>query len=231
MNDNPRETLRALFESGTLYVVITEALCAGRSGLEILDACLAAGVRLVQFREKSGPDRTLYEKARAFRERTRTVGALLIIDDRVDLALAVNADGVHLGQEDLPLQAARQIAPHLILGASTHSFEEPLEAQDAGADYINIGPLFPTGTKAVATAPVGPELIARVQPRLRVPYTCMGGIKPDNIHLPLAQGARICAVVTAVTAAPDPQAAAEDLLQRIREGIRPLVKQPAGLPV
>lgn len=219
MHGAPRETLRDLFESGALYVVITEALCAGRSGLNILDACLAAGVRLIQFREKSGPDRVLYEKARAFRERTRAAGALLIIDDRVDLALAVDADGVHLGQEDLPLRAAQRIAPGLILGASTHSLEEALKAQEAGADYINIGPLFPTGTKALASEPVGPEMIAVVRPRLRIPFTCMGGIKRENIHLPLAQGARICAVVTAVTAAPDPRAAAEDLLRRIREGI------------
>lgn len=219
MTPSPRDTLRALFESGALYVVITGSLCGGRSALDILEACLAAGVRLIQFREKSGPDRALFEKARAFRERTRAAGALLIIDDRLDLALAVEADGAHLGQEDLPLSVARRMAPQLILGASTHSLEEALEAQNAGADYVNIGPLFPTGTKAVPTGAVGPELIATVRPHLRVPFTCMGGIKPDNIHLPLAHGARICAVVTAVTAAPDPRAAAENLIQRIRAGL------------
>ena len=219
MHGAPQETLRDLFESGALYVVITDSLCAGRSGLDILDACLVAGVRLIQFREKSGPDRILYEKARAFRERTRAAEALLIVDDRVDLALAVEADGVHLGQEDMPLSVARQIAPGLILGASTHSLKEALEAQRAGADYVNIGPLFPTGTKAAAAGPVGPQMIAAVRPRLRIPFTCMGGIKPENVHLPLAQGARICAVVTAVTAAPDPRAAAEDLIRRIRKGI------------
>jgi len=222
MAASPKDTLQSIFASGGLYVVITESLCAGRGSIEILDACLEAGVRLIQFREKSGPDRALYERALQFRERTRAAGALLMIDDQLDLALAVEADGVHLGQEDLPLTAARRIAPGLILGASTHSLTEALEAQAQGADYVNIGPLYPTGTKQVATGPIGPDRIAEISPYLRIPFTCMGGIKPENIREPLARGARICAVVTAVTAAPDPRAAAADLVRRIREGVRPM---------
>jgi len=207
----------ARLREADLYVVITESFCAGRSSLEILDSCLNAGVRLVQLREKTRSDRDLYGLALAWREATRRAGALFLLDDRLDIALAVGADGVHLGQSDLPLDAARRIAPELILGASSHSLEEALAAQDGGASYVNIGPVFPTRTKAVATGAVGPERIAEIRPHLHIPFTCMGGIKLDNVDRVLEQGARILAVVTAVTAAPDPGAAAAALRNRILE--------------
>lgn len=200
-----------LFDAADLYVVITEAFCAGRSALDVLDACLAAGVRLVQMREKDRSDLALYELGLAFRKRTRDAGALMIVDDRLDLALAVNADGVHLGQSDLPVGVARGLAPELVLGASSHSLEEALEAQNAGASYVNIGPVFDTQTKSVPTGTVGLGMIDAIRPHLRIPFTCMGGIKVDNIQQVTARGARRCAVVTAVTAAPDPRAAAEAL--------------------
>ena len=134
----------AAFEQADLYVVISEAFCAGRTSLTVLDKILAAGVGIVQLREKDLEDRPLYELAVEFRRRTEAAGALLIIDDRVDIALAADADGVHLGQEDLPVAAAHRVAPNLIIGASTHSLEEALAAQEAGAGYVNLGPIFPT---------------------------------------------------------------------------------------
>lgn len=203
------------FEAADLYVVITEAFCAGRSALDVLDAVLDAGVKLVQCREKDCDDSIYYERALAFRERTAKAGALLIIDDRVDIALAAGADGVHLGTADLPIQTARAIAPELLLGASSHSIEEALAAQDAGADYVNIGPVFDTQTKAVPTGTVGPALIGALRPHLRIPFTTMGGIKAHNIRDVLAQGARRIAVVTAVTAAEDVRAAAKELREAI----------------
>ncbi len=153
----------AAFERADLYVVITQAFCAGRSGLAVLDQVLAAGVGIVQLREKDLTGRGLYELAVAFRRRTEAGGALLIIDDRLDIALAAGADGVHLGQQDLPVAAARRIAPDLIIGASSHSLEEALAAQEAGAGYVNIGPIFPTATKP-AVSPLGPEAIAAHRP-------------------------------------------------------------------
>lgn len=203
------------FEQTDLYVVITESFCGGRSALEVLEACLDAGVRLVQFREKDLDDGALYERASAFRERTAAAGALLIVDDRVDIALAIGADGVHLGQSDLPLAAARRIAPDLILGASSHNPEEAEAAQAAGASYVNIGPIFDTQTKAVSSGAVGPAMIDRIAPHLNVPFTCMGGIKAHNIDEVLDRGARHVAVVTAVTAAPVVSAAAKELRERI----------------
>lgn len=211
------EDRMALFREADLYVVITEAFCAGRTAEDVLDAVLAAGVRLVQIREKDLPDSALYARALEFRKRTTRAGALLIVDDRVDIALAVDADGVHLGQADMPVAAARRVAPDLIVGASCHNLDEALAAQEAGASYVNIGPIFPTQTKSLASGPVGVEMISTVAPHLRIPWTTMGGITLDNIRQVLDRGARRVAVVTAVTAAPDVQAAARLLRERILE--------------
>lgn len=206
----------ARFDEAGLYVVITEAHCAGRNPVEVLAAVLAAGVKLIQLREKDLDGRSLYERAVTFRERTAKAGALLIVNDRLDIAMAAEADGVHLGLDDLPVAAARGLAPDLIIGASTHSVDEALAAQAAGASYVNIGPVFPTQTKTVHTGPVGPAMIDEIRPHLSVQWTTMGGIKPGNIQEVLARGARHAAVVTAVTSAEDVQAAASELDNIIR---------------
>ncbi|OGP70975.1 MAG: thiamine-phosphate diphosphorylase [Deltaproteobacteria bacterium RBG_13_60_28] len=206
-----------VFERADLYVVITEAFCAGRTALEVLEKTLAAGVRIVQLREKEMNDGALYELALEFQKRTGAVGALLIIDDRLDIALASRADGVHLGREDLPVSAARSIAPDLIIGASTHSLEQALAAERAGASYVNIGPIFATQTKPTAT-PLGPEAIDKITPHLRIPWTTMGGINLANIGQVVARGARHPAVMSAVTAAADPTTAAAQLRRIIPAG-------------
>lgn len=204
----------AAFEHADLYVVITEAFCAGRTSLAVLDQVLAAGVKIVQLREKDLADRGLYELALEFRRRTEAAGSLLIIDDRVDIALAAGADGVHLGQSDLPVAAARRIAPDLIVGASSHCLEEALAAQEAGAGYVNIGPIFPTATKPAAI-PLGLEAIPRLTPHLRIPWSTMGGINGGNIAQVVARGARHPAVMSAVTAAAEVMAAARALRETI----------------
>lgn len=205
------------FEASDLYVVITEEFCAGRNSLEVLKLVLGAGVKVIQLREKNWTDRALVARAAEFRDATRSAGALLIIDDRVDIALAVEADGVHLGQDDLPIATARKLAPDLVIGASTHNLQEALAAQEAGASYVNIGPVFTTQTKAVPTGTVGPEMLDAITPHLRIPFTTMGGIKEHNLEAVLSRGARHVAVVTAVTAAPDPGTAAWALRSAMRE--------------
>lgn len=195
------------FRAAGLYLVTSQELSGGRTTLEILRAALDAGLRLVQLREKTMPVRALYRLAEAARTLTADAGALLIINDRLDLALAVDADGVHLGQDDFPLAAARRLAPDLILGASTHSRAEALAAQRDGASYVNIGPVFPTQTKTWHGTFLGLAGIEAMAPCLRVPWTVMGGIKTEHVPCLRAAGARTLAVVTAVTAAPDPAAA------------------------
>lgn len=205
-----------LFKEADLYPVTCERLSNGRSNLEVLEAAIRGGAKVIQLREKERGKGEIYRQALRFRERTAAAGMLLIINDHLDVALAVGADGVHLGQEDLPLPAARRIAPDLLLGASSHSRMEALRAQTEGADYVNIGPIFPTATKAGVARVLGPEAIGEIAPVLSVPFTVMGGIHGGNIDRVLAAGARRIVVVTAVTQAPDMAAAVAALRDRIR---------------
>lgn len=211
-----REMRQKLFREVDLYPVTCERLSAGRTDMEVLEAIIRGGAKIVQLREKELSQRQLHELAVKFREVTARAGMLLIINDHVDIALACGADGVHLGQDNLPVAAARRIAPELLIGASSHSTEEAVEAERQGADYVNIGPIFPTSTKEGIKEFLGPEAIAAISPSLSVPFTVMGGIKESNMDRVLEQGARHIAVVTAVTAAPDIEVAVRALRERIR---------------
>ena len=211
-----RESRREKFLQVDLYPVTCERLSAGRSNLDVLDAAIRGGAKIIQLREKELSTGDLYRMALAFRKATADAGMLLIINDRVDIALAVEADGVHLGQEDLPLSAARRIAPELLIGISTHSREEALQAQSEGADYVNIGPIFPTRTKEGVTRFLGPEAIPGIAAGLEIPFTVMGGIGGANIEKVVAAGARRVAVVTAVTMADDMAGAVASLRETIR---------------
>lgn len=215
-----REERLALFEKVDLYPVTCEALSAGRSNLEFLEGIIQGGARIVQLREKDLSKRALFELARAFRERCTEAGLLLMINDHLDVALGVGADGVHLGQDDLPLEVARRLAPDLILGASTHSREEALQAAEEGADYYNIGPIYPTRTKEHLERFLGPEALPEISRDIDKPFTVMGGIKEDNVHPLLELGARKIAVVTALTQAPDIAAATARMIAVIRKGAR-----------
>ena len=212
-NKSPR---LAAFQQIDLYPVTDQGQSLGRGNDEVLADIIAGGARIVQLREKELSKRAFYEMACRFREVTERHGVLLIIYDHLDIALACGADGVHLGQDDLPLSAARKLAPELIIGVSTHDLNEALAAQAGGADYVNIGPIFATGTKKVAVPPLTPAAIRKIEPQLTIPYTVMGGINRSNIGQVLDAGARKIAVVTAVTSAPDIAAAVRELRDAIR---------------
>jgi thiamine-phosphate pyrophosphorylase len=199
------------FSAADVYPVITQQFCAGRSGLEVCRAALEGGARLVQLREKDLSQRELVRLAAAFRELTLSYKALLIINDHLAVALACGADGVHLGQEDLPLAAARHLAPDLILGQSTHNRDEVLRAQDEGADYLNLGPVFPTATKGAVHAPLGLAGLEALLPLVKIPFTVMGGIHADNLKDVLRLGVRRVALVTEITQAPDVAAKVREL--------------------
>ncbi len=209
------EQRMAAFAEAGLYVVITGEFCARRAATDVLARALEVGVRLVQLREKAMADRDLYRLALTFRRLTADNDALFIMNDRIDIALAADADGVHLGQDDFPIDAARKLGPELIVGCSTHSLQEAVSAQEAGASYVNIGPIFSTQTKAHANGALGPDAIAGIAPHLTIPWSVMGGIKESNVGLVLEQGARVVAVVTAVTAAEDVRAACQVLRKKI----------------
>jgi len=176
---------------------------------------LRAGARWIQLRDKATPTGSLARLARLVGERVRTTGGVFIVNDRLDVALAVGADGVHLGQDDLPLPDARRVAPGLILGASTHSLEQALAAEAAGADYVALGSIFPTGSKTGFEL-TGLETLQLVRSRVRAPLVAIGGITLDRVGAVLDAGADGLAVISAVGAAPDPEAATACLLRAIR---------------
>ncbi|MBQ7395074.1 MAG: thiamine phosphate synthase [Lentisphaeria bacterium] len=193
------------FENSDVYPVISSEFCARREPLFILEKILAGGAKVVQIREKNMDDNSHLKLLKQARVLTDKFKALMIVDDRIDLALASGADGVHLGQDDMPLVEAKKIAPQLLIGISTHNLEELEAAQAGGCGYLNIGPIFPTGTKSLAMSPLGIELLKELAPQVRCPFSVMGGIKLEHLSLLRSAGAKHVAAVTAFTAAEDPQ--------------------------
>jgi thiamine-phosphate pyrophosphorylase len=179
---------------------------------------LAAGVDIVQLRDKRLDDGSLVDEARRARELAHSAGALLIVNDRPDLAVAADADGVHLGQDDTdPVTARAALGPDRLLGLSTHTPEDILGATEA--DYIGVGPVHTTPTKP-GRAPVGPGLVAHAAQHARKPFFAIGGLNENNIAEVLAAGATRIAVVRAIANAPDPAQAARRLRARL-DGGRP----------
>ena len=208
------------FSDCTLYPVVSSEFCAGRSVPEVVSAIAAGGAKIVQLREKHRSDADLFSLARECRKITAAAGMLLIIDDRVDIALACDADGVHLGQDDLPVAEARRIAPELLVGSSTHNAAEILAAQRADTGYLNLGPIYPTRTKSVSCGSLGLDMLKELAPQVRCPFSVMGGIKRRHLPELLASGARHIAMVTEITTAPDVAAQVRSLLAEIRS-LRP----------
>jgi thiamine-phosphate pyrophosphorylase len=199
----------------TLYVILDRTVAGGRDLVELLDAVIAGGARMVQLREKTWPSGQLLPLAERLRARCRQAGVTFIMNDRVDLAVAVQADGVHLGQDDLPPRHARPLLrPGMILGVSTHSVEQARRAQADGADYVAVGAMFPTQSKPDFEL-VGPALVRAVRPEIRVPLVGIGGITPANAGEVIRAGADGVSVISAVCAAADPTAASAHFLDVI----------------
>lgn len=198
-----------------LYVIVDGQAVGGRDPVEVAVSALRGGADAVQWRDKAASDKLFYETALRLREATRPFGKPFIVNDRVAVALAVGADGVHLGHEDLPIDAARGIVgDRLLIGRSTHSLEEACAAEAAGADYLGVGPVFPTPTKPDYPQ-VGLELIAQAAARIRIPWVAIGGIDLENLPLILSAGATRVAVVRAIAAVSHPEAAARSFQERM----------------
>lgn len=205
----------------SLYLITDRHQTAGRNLLAVVEEALAGRVRSVQLREKDLPPRALLELSRTMRELTNRYGARLIINDRVDIALAVGADGVHLGEASIPADAARRLlGTDRLIGVSCHSRESALAAEDAGADFITFGPVYPTPSKAAYGPPVGVERLAEVVKLLSIPVFALGGIKRENTPETLATGAAGVALISAVIAAGNPKEEARAFLSLLAQGKR-----------
>ncbi len=165
---------------------------------------LKAGIRIIQYREKFRTKKIRYEECCWLRKITLKYNALFIVNDDVDLAVLCEADGIHIGQDDLPLKEVRKlINPNQFIGLSTHNPEQAKEAMRIGADYIGVGPIYPTQTKKNAIQAVGLEYIRYVSKNVDLPFVAIGGIKESNIAEVVKAGARCVSLVTEITEAPD----------------------------
>lgn len=201
-----------------LYVVTDDRLPQGRSHVEVARAALAGGARVIQLRDKQRDAGELLPAAREIAALCRAAGALFVVNDRVDLAVACDADGAHLGQTDLPLQEARRLlGPDRLLGISVENVEQVRIAEAQGADYLGVGPIFGTATKADAGDAVGPEQLQRFQSVTTLPLVAIGGISLERVPEAIAAGAHSVAVISAVSAAPDPEAATRALAAACEE--------------
>ncbi len=201
----------------SLYVVLDRVAARGRSLDDLLAAVIDGGCRMVQLREKDWPSGRILPLAERLLLRARRAGVTFVVNDRVDLAVAVGADGVHLGQDDLPARIARPLLrPGMLLGISTHDVAQAHAARDAGADYVAVGAMFATTTKADFQL-VGPGLVRKLRPDIRVPLVGIGGITHDNVADVIRAGADGVAVISAVCGAPDPAAATRRFLEIIRD--------------
>lgn len=208
----PRDP-EALARMLRLIVITDRAMAAPRTVNDVVRQALEAGARAVQLRDKGVTARELLETARALRELTREVGALLFVNDRMDVALAAGADGVHLGPDDIPVAPARRAAPPgFLIGYSTDDPRQAREAQADGADYIGCGTVYATASKADAGEVIGPAGLGRVVEAVSIPVVGIGGITPQQAAEVSRVGADGIAAIGAVMAADDPGEAARGFL-------------------
>ena len=219
-----------------IYALTDARLSCGRTLETVVSALLGAGVKIIQYREKHMKSGEMLEECRLMRRLTREAGACFIVDDHVDLAILAEADGVHIGQEDFPLPAVRQlVGPKMCIGASlaygvfaivmmciglsTHSPEQARAAVAVGADYIGVGPIFATKTKEDVVAPVGFDYLDWVAANISIPFVAIGGIKEHNITDVARHGARCCALVSELVGAPDIAAKVQAVRAAMQRGM------------
>ncbi len=198
----------------TLYLV-TDPKLSGGDLPEKIKAAIQGGVTLVQLREKNADSRQFLETALRVREVTDCYGIPLIINDRIDIALACNAAGVHLGQQDIPCKIAREIlGPDKLIGVTAKTVKQAMQAECDGADYLGCGALFPSGAKPQAQ-PMTLSTLSQILACVHIPVAAIGGINAENVHLPVEAGVNGAAVVSAILGQPDISAAARKLRGKI----------------
>ncbi|WP_377888511.1 thiamine phosphate synthase [Alkalihalobacillus sp. R86527] len=199
-----------------LYVITGEEYHPGSSLVEVMEESILGGAKIIQLRDKKSSKKVILEKAKVLRELTIKHNVTFIVNDHIDIALAVDADGIHLGQDDLPISVARKIiGSDKIIGISTHKIEEARQAQKEGADYIGAGPVYATNSKSDVVDPVTTSYIREVASEISIPFVAIGGIKLHNVDEVLAAGAsRIC-VISEVVGSSNVRGTSDAFIQRI----------------
>jgi thiamine-phosphate pyrophosphorylase len=189
------------FPDTDIYCITDERHSSGRDNIDVVKQMIAAGVKIIQYREKEKNMAEKYEQCLTIRELTREAGVFFIINDHIDLALLVKADGIHVGQEDLPIEAVRRlVGENMAIGLSTHSPLQAKEAIERGADYIGVGPIFKTFTKKDVCDPVGFEYLDHVvQNYPEMSFVAIGGIKAHNVAEVVRHGAKCVSLVSEIT--------------------------------
>lgn len=200
----------------SVYVIVDRTFGRGRPVEDIVTAAVAGGATMVQLREKEWSAGRVVEAGRRMLDVTRRAGVPLIINDRADIAMAIGADGVHLGPDDLPVRDARLLlGPEKIIGASAATVEEALASQTAGADYVGVGSVFPTTSKPDAGDAIGVEPLVRIKAAVRIAVVAIGGITHANAFLAIRAGADGVAVISAVVGADDVADATRRLVEAV----------------
>jgi len=199
-----------------LYIILDPAVRANRSLVDVLKDAAEAGAGIFQYRNKSASMKDAYAEALSLRKTAAELGVLFIVNDRCDLALAVDADGVHVGQGDLPLELARKVmGPDKLIGISTHNAEQVKTASAGTPDYLGFGPIFKPGSKQDHDPVVGIEGLRAVRPLTALPIFAIGGITVDKVGEVIKAGANGVAVISAIVKAPDIQQAVSDFVCRM----------------
>ena len=202
--------MKTVYIDYSLYLVTDRGLARGRTTLEIVSAAVDGGASVVQLREKDCSTRDFIEQALAIKEFLKDRAVPLIINDRVDVAQAVKADGVHLGQTDMPLETAKRIlGDSMIIGISAESLQDAIDAEKGGADYLGVSPIYATPTKTDTAAPLGLKGLGEIRKAVKLPLVGIGGLTRENSGDVIRNGADGVAVVSAIVAADDPEAAAK----------------------
>lgn len=199
----------------SLYVITDRKIQVPRSNVEVVREVIRGGASVIQLREKEVSTKIFLEEALELRKLTKEEGVLFVINDRLDIALAVGADGVHLGEADMPIPYARRLAPSLLIGASCDTVEKARELEALGADYLGVGTVFATSTKKDADEPIGLLRLRRIKEVVKIPVVAIGGITLDNVEEVLTTGVDGVAIVSAVVGASSPLEAARAFRQKI----------------
>lgn len=201
-----------------LYAIIDNSIRPDISNIEIVKRVLAGGARTVQLRGKGLSSKELLSQAREIRELSRETGATFIVNDRADIALLSDADGVHLGQDDLPISEARKILGRgKLIGISTHNIEQALKVEQEGADYIGFGPVFKTKTKTDAEEAKGLPALVEIREKVEIPVVAIGGINLENLHEVMSAGTSGVAVISAIVKAEDIEEATKRFVEALNK--------------